>query len=48
MEYLDAAAIRKHLDWPTVIAALERALTGNIEAPVRVNHRIDEIGRAHV
>ena len=44
MDYLDAAAIRKHLDWPTVIAAIERALTGNIEAPVRVNHRIDVPG----
>ena len=44
MHYLDAATIRRHLDWPTVIEAIERALTAKIEAPVRVNHRIDVPG----
>lgn len=45
MEYLDAAAIRKHLDWPTMIDALERALIADIHAPVRVNHPIDVPGK---
>lgn len=43
-EYFSADAIRKHLDWPTIIAALERALQADIHAPVRVNHRIDVPG----
>ena len=44
MQYLDADTIRKRLDWPTTIAALERALQADIHAPVRVNHRIDVPG----
>lgn len=41
MQYLDADTIRNRLDWPTMIAALERALPADIHASVRVNHRID-------
>ena len=44
MNFIDAATIRKRLDWPTMIAALERALQMDIHAPVRVNHRIDVPG----
>jgi ornithine cyclodeaminase/alanine dehydrogenase-like protein (mu-crystallin family) len=44
MQYLDADVVRKCLDWPTVIGAIERALTADIHAPVRVNHRIDVPG----
>jgi len=41
VQYLDADTIRSRLDWPTMIAALERALPADIHASVRVNHRID-------
>lgn len=41
MQYLDADTIRNRLDWPTMIAALERALPADIHASMRVNHRID-------
>ena len=44
MQFLDAATIRKRLDWPAMIGALEAALQADIHVPVRVNHRIDVPG----
>ena len=46
MQFLDAATIRKRLDWPRMIRALEEALRSDIHAPVRVNHSIEVPGRA--
>jgi ornithine cyclodeaminase len=44
MQFFDAATIRKRLDWPRMIAALEDALRATIHAPVRVNHSIEVPG----
>ena len=46
MKTIDAATIRRRLDWPTMIRALEAALRANVQAPVRVNHRIEVPGMA--
>jgi ornithine cyclodeaminase len=43
-QVFDAATIRKRLDWPQMIAALEDALSADIHAPVRVNHPIEVPG----
>jgi len=40
MRYLDADAIRSRLSWPRMLAALEEALRGEVEAPLRASHRI--------
>jgi ornithine cyclodeaminase len=44
VQVFDAATIRKRLDWPRMIAALEDALRAKIHAPVRVNHSIEVPG----
>ena len=37
---LDAAAIRAHLPWPRMLAALETALRADVEVPLRARHAI--------
>jgi len=44
MQFLDAATIRARLPWPRMLAALDEALRGQVQAPLRVNHAIDEPG----
>jgi ornithine cyclodeaminase/alanine dehydrogenase-like protein (mu-crystallin family) len=44
LPFFDAATIRRRLDWPRMIAALESALMADIHAPVRVNHSIEVPG----
>lgn len=41
MLQFDAAAIRLHLPWPRMLAALEAALREDIQAPVRASHVVD-------
>jgi ornithine cyclodeaminase len=40
MRFLDADAIRSRLSWPRMLAALEDALRGEVEAPLRASHPI--------
>jgi len=40
MRFFDAEAIRSRLPWPRMLAALEEALRGEVEAPLRASHPI--------
>lgn len=40
MQFFDAEAIRSRLPWPRMLAALEEALRGEVEAPLRASHPI--------
>ena len=40
MRFFDAEAIRSRLPWPRMLAALEEALRGEVDAPLRANHPI--------
>jgi ornithine cyclodeaminase len=44
MRYFDADAIRKHLTWPRMLAALDAMLRDDVEAPLRTHHTIDVPG----
>ena len=44
MQFLDAEAIREHLPWPAVIAALDEALRADVRAPLRSSYSIDVRG----
>src|SRR5438045_2445120 len=45
MRFYDAGDIRLHLPWPRMLAALEDALRGDVNAPLRVNHAIEVPGK---
>lgn len=39
-QFLDAEAIRARLPWPAVLSALDEALRGDVQAPLRASHTI--------
>ena len=41
MRYFDAAAIREHLTWPRMLAALDTMLRDDVAAPLRAHHSIE-------
>jgi len=45
MHFYDADEIRLRLPWPRMLAALEDALRGDVNAPLRVNHAIEVPGK---
>src|SRR5215472_3465422 len=45
MRFFDAEAIRSRLPWPRMLAALEEALRGEVEAPLRASHPISVPGQ---
>ncbi len=44
MRYFDADAIRKHLTWPRMLAALDAMLRDDVAAPLRTHHTVDVPG----
>lgn len=44
MRYFDADAIRAHLTWPRMLAALDAMLRDEVAAPLRAHHAIDVPG----
>ena len=44
MRYFDADAIREHLTWPRMLAALDAMLRDEVAAPLRTHHAIDVPG----
>ena len=44
MRYFDAGAIRAHLTWPRMLAALDAMLRDDVAAPLRSHHAIDVPG----
>jgi ornithine cyclodeaminase len=44
MRYFDAEAIREHLTWPRMLAALDAMLRDEVAAPLRTHHAIDVPG----
>ena len=44
MRYFDAAAIRGHLTWPRMLAALDAMLRDDVAAPLRTHHAIEVPG----
>ena len=44
MRYFDADAIRAHLTWPRMLAALDAMLRDEVAAPLRTHHAIDVPG----
>ena len=44
MRSFDAEEIRSRLTWPRTMAAIEEALRGEVEAPLRAHHRIEVPG----
>jgi len=44
MRYFDAAAIREHLTWPRMLAALDAMLRDDVAAPLRAHHSIEVPG----
>jgi ornithine cyclodeaminase len=44
MRYFDAGAIRAHLTWPRMLAALDAMLRDEVAAPLRSHHAIDVPG----
>jgi len=44
MRYFDADAIREHLTWPRMLAALDAMLRDDVAAPLRTHHAIDVPG----
>jgi len=46
MRSFDAEAIRAHLPWQRMLAALEEALRAEVEAPLRASHRVAVPGQS--
>jgi ornithine cyclodeaminase len=44
MRYFDAEAIREHLTWPRMLAALDAMLRDEVAAPLRTHHAIEVPG----